>query len=245
MRIITWNMRGSGIPGVNGPDGFVPTKWTTDVTLLLRELDNPVNVLLLQECGDPPENVQLTQMPMTWSGSATPPGGLPIGFFSWNIGTAFQPRVVNLLWAKTDFEINVRNMAVVFDPATVTVSSLLYVPNPLGGLPSLGIAATIAGKQCNLFSLEAFAGTGADAQSLVAGCAKASQQQPWFVAGTFNRAPESFPIPQNASFCPHGTQLPGIDGEAEVNYAVNSGGAVQGQVLGVLVDSFLPILYAD
>lgn len=233
MRIVTWNMQGSKTSGLKTPDGARLSKWDTDIKAIFQQAAPPIDMMLLQEAGEPPANVSIA-MPPAWTPSAQAPAGVPWGFFSWNIGSPFRPRTLNIFWIKADFASTRNNLAIAWDPATVTVSALFFVQNPAEGKPAIGVNATFksltGNTQCNIFNLLAYPGNGTDAPGLVAAADKASASLPWFIAGAFNCPADSFSIPTGASFCPW-NMSPSMSGSQQTDYAINSAGAITGQSL--------------
>lgn len=227
MQVMTWNMQA-------GQD-YLESKWYTDVARLFTQLEGEVDVLLLQEAGTPPPDASVATPPQWLTGLAPTPG-LPWGFFSWSVGTLFARRTLNILWIMLDFVDTTNNLALVWDPTTVSVSNLIFAANPAGGRPAPGIVVrSSSGSLCNVFTVNTFAPNGDDAASLTNAIAQASQSASsqsasnWFVAGEFHRAPNSFTLPKGASFCEH-NQSNGSDTELVNMYAINSGSPINGTV---------------
>lgn len=254
MNVITWNMQGA--------NGFGENKWNTDVKRLFRA---GAQVILLQECGQPPGSAQPALLPPPggagvpplavppWLGAFAPPGALNWNYYLWNIGTRRRPCIIGIYWVETDPVGRRVNLAIATVVAAdiggaVVPINLIYVPPPIAGTrPAIGIRVALPGGNANLFTLHAISPGGANAPGLLTNIHVYGP--PWFVAGDFNRLPATWAgvVP------PVGTQMAPNTGDAthpgsgtNLDYGLINPGPVPpaGQVMtNFVVSDHYPVLY--
>lgn len=180
MRITTWNMQGA----TNSAD----SKWTIGVQQLLAP-DKAVDsdIVCLQECGAAPPSAVAAVAP-AWIGN--PPAGLVTGYYTW------KPSKVTyyVVWAQTDPNGNRVNIALASQNAP---ANLLYAPPGLvGGRPAIGML--VGGSY--VFSIHGFSGSGNDDPGLINNV-YAMGTPNWYVAGDYNREPNTW-VPPHGVLCP-------------------------------------------
>jgi hypothetical protein len=246
LNLVTWNMQGA--------TGFGENKWRTDVTRLFRA---GAQVVLLQECGNPPNSAGPVAVPPPFLGGAGVPGGMNWSYLAWSIGSRRHPCDIGIYWVETDpggHRCNLAIATVVFAavPGAVIPGNLICVPPPAvgpGQRPAIGIRVPYGGGNIDLYTLHAISPGGPNAPGLLANINVVGP--PWLAAGDYNRAPATWGggggvLPAGAVVSNHNGDATHPGSGTNLDYAINRpGGAVPGQVMdNFVVSDHYPVYYA-
>ena len=239
MDVITWNMQGA--------TGSGESKWNTDVKRLF--LQSGVHVTCLQECGSLPSSA-IAIPPPAWLPGFAPPAGLNGDYVVWNLGTSSRPFNIYILWLETDPTGHRNNLAIA---SILLPLSLIYIPNPLGGRPAIGMRLPYGSTgNVAIFTLHAFSGSGNDGPGLLANMNMAGGS--WFAAGDYNCDPTQWGLPGSTApkimpagtvYCPHNIVPTHPGSGTNLDYAFkNPGPGVQG-IVGeqFVVSDHYPVAY--
>ncbi|NCQ99950.1 MAG: hypothetical protein GPJ11_08885 [Microcystis aeruginosa L211-101] len=239
MRVVTWNMQGA--------TGGGESKWNADVKRLF--LQAGVNVACLQESGNPPPSAVPAAAP-GWLPGFAPPVGLNGAYLLWNLGTSSRPFNVYIIWIETDPTGHRNNVAVA---SVLPPLNLIYIPNPLGGRPAIGMRLLYGpAGNADIFSLHAFSGNGNDGPGLLANINLTGGS--WFAAGDYNCDPTQWGLPGSGSpkivppgtaYCPHNPVPTHPGSGTNLDYAFKNPGP---GVIGTVLDNFIvsdhyPVIY--
>jgi len=223
MNLVTWNMEG-------GNDSYT-NKWRNDVLRLFSQDDIKADVCCLQECGRPP-------------GSARPGSPFPnlppgVEYYTWGGSTSRETDKHIFIY---EWGVNPRcSLAVVSNELPTRVQLFEIQNNPLR--PALGIE--LYGR-C-YFTIHAKSGGGADAIDLIQ-LVNNSCNNPWIVAGDFNREPNTLNIVP-LIICPPKTptyNAKHVHPKSKYDYLVKSNG---NQIIGLAetinASDHFPVLFRD
>lgn len=176
MIIYTWNMQGKSNQG--------ESRWTSQVPQLLKN----GQVLLLQECGAPPADALLMDIPNTaWVGRR-PVTDVAMTFGVWRVGSSNRGADYYFFYANWDEGSGRCNLAII---AADQPSALVFQANPLDETKRPMIGVVFVGTSL-LTTLHAFSGSGNDGPrfvDLMGAWAAAAGVPHWLCSGDFNRNP--------------------------------------------------------
>jgi hypothetical protein len=154
---------------------------------------------------------------------------------------------VNIFWSYTDTGANRNNLAIVFRN-TLQAYNLMFVQNPMGGRPAIGVRLNEArtGNTYDIFTFHCFSGGGNDAAGLLQGISATPNY--WFAAGDFNRSPTNWYPPNppaGGAICPCNAITYPSSGSM-LDYAVNSWGNVFNGAVdqNFVVSDHYPVYYS-
>ncbi|WP_027326993.1 cytolethal distending toxin subunit B family protein [Helicobacter pametensis] len=171
-RVGTWNLQGSS--------ALTENKWNISVRQLITG-ENPVDILMLQEAGRPPNTAVSTGRVFDV--------GIPLREYTWELGTSSRPNMVYIYHADLDVGARRVNLAIVSNrraDSVIVIHQTVIAPER--SRPALGIRI---GDDA-FFNIHAFARGGGDSGALVTAIHDHFNLEPnveWMVAGDFNRNP--------------------------------------------------------
>jgi cytolethal distending toxin subunit B len=218
----TWNMQGANHSTEN--------KWNTGVRALFNSIPSGgggITICCLQECGSVPASAQRVQL------NCNVPQEVEV--YLW--GTARSG--IFIVYYPWDLNGNRCNLAIVTRDEPQGIVLLWPTALPMWR-PVLGIAL---GGVC-YFTIHAISPGGSDVPGLL-NSVQFNVNNPWIVAGDFNRVPT--PIAGiNGVLCrPNRPTYPTTHPLNQFDYAVRSNGtpAVQGEVLDLIMSDHLPVKF--
>ena len=223
---------------MQGASHSTEAKWQTGVLNLLttKEPWRP-DVLALQEAGAVPASATfVSHVPRPG-----PPGGAAAVVDLYTYGGTVSRPAYSIVFHNWDVAGHRVNLALVTGGVVAAADvELAWGAGPIWR-PALGLR--MAGG-ARVFSIHAISPGGVDAIGLLAAAAHTA---PWYVAGDFNREPNTVAVPAGGNVCPpSGATYPVAPRPvSEYDYCVrgDGGAAVVGTGVGLVMSDHYPVAY--